>query len=174
MKNREKNNLEHPETTAEESSRRGFLRGGVALGLLGLTAVAGVCLCSAGGCKRNEVHIPVVALHAITLGRGKVSIDIDQVEPLQKVGGAARLVHPRIPHTMIIARYEDNAFAAVSDHCTHRGGQITYRARDHLFVCSNYGHSVFRLSGQVVHGPAPRPLPSYRTLLVGHTLEVFI
>ncbi len=174
MCDREETNLHPGEDAAEETSRRGFLRGGVALGLLGLTAVAGVCLCSMGGCKRNQVKIPVVAAEAITLGHGKVSIDLNRVEPLQKVGGAARLRHPRISDELLIARYEANAFAAVSDHCTHRGGQIVYRPRDHLFVCSNYGHSVFRLSGQVIRGPAPRPLPAYRTLLVGNTLEVFI
>ena len=174
MQEREDSNLQSRDNEAKEPSRRSFLRGGVALGLLGLTAVAGVCLCSMGGCKRNQVKIPVVAVEAVTVVRGKVSIDLNRVEPLQKVGGSARLVHPRIPDELLIARYQDNAFAAVSDRCTHRGGQIVYRPRDHLFVCSNYGHSVFRLSGQVVRGPAPRPLPAYRTLLVGNILEVFI
>ena len=156
-----------------EPTRRRFLRDGVAFGLFGLTAVAGICLCQ-GGCRQRKAHTPVIPAQLVTVTRGKLTIQVSKVEPLRKVGGSAKVVHPDLPHEILIARPSQDRYVAVSDRCTHRGAEVEYDPTHRCFVCVNYGHSVFSLTGTVLRGPAPRPLPTYRTLLAGDNLEVFL
>ncbi len=156
-----------------KSSRRQFLREGMAMGFLGLTAVAGICICQEG-CKQRRAHTPVIPAALVQVARGKVTIQVAKVEPLQKVGGSAKVIHPGLPQDILIARPTETRYVAVSDRCTHRGAEIEYDPGHRLFVCVNYGHSVFSLTGTVLRGPAPRSLPTYKTLLAGEVLEVFL
>ncbi len=165
--------MEDKKENAKEPSRRQFLREGVAVGFLGLTAVAGICLCQ-GGCKQRRAHTPVIPAALVQVSRGKISIQVAKVEPLQKVGGSAKVVHPALPQEILIARPTELRYVAVSDRCTHRGAEVEYDPGHRHFVCVNYGHSVYSLTGTVLRGPAPRPLPTYKTLLAGEVLEVFL
>jgi len=162
------------EDDQEGTSRRGFLTKSLTISLVGLTAAAGICLCGVSGCQHRKANTPVIALEYIHVTRGRISVDIAKIEPLTKIGGSAKIVLPHMNDQILIARYSPDGYAALSNRCTHRGAEVEYVPKDKVLRCVNYGHSVYRLNGEVIRGPAPRPLRAYRTLLFRGQLEVFL
>jgi nitrite reductase/ring-hydroxylating ferredoxin subunit len=146
---------------------------GLALSVMGITAAAGVCLCCIGACRKKKADTPVVAQKHFALLDGRISIDVENVAPLRSVGGSVKVAHPKLKEAILIIRSAKHRYEAVSVVCTHRGGEISFDKKKKRLVCGNYGHSVFRLTGQVVRGPANRPLKTYRTLIFGGKLEIF-
>lgn len=157
----------------KELGRRGFLAGGMAASVLSLTAAASVCLCCLGGCKKNKADTPVISTQHVQLLNGRISVDISEIKPLGSVGGAAKVVHPKLDGEILVIRAAERRYVALSNRCTHRGGEVSYDKKRERLVCGNYGHSVFRISGEVVNGPANRSLKAYRTLIYRGKLEIF-
>lgn len=143
------------------------------MSVVSLTAAAGVCLCCLGGCKKNKADTPVISEKYMELIDGRISLEVQRIEPLQEVGGAAKVVHPKLDGEILVIRAAKHRYVALSNRCTHRGGEVSYDGKKKRLVCGNYGHSVFRLNGQVVNGPANRALKSYRTLVFQGKLEIF-
>jgi cytochrome b6-f complex iron-sulfur subunit len=56
-----------------------------------------------------------------------------------------------------VFRDRDKGFAVASAVCTHLGCTVAYFPSDQKFHCPCHG-SVFARTGNVIHGPAPRPL----------------
>jgi len=56
-----------------------------------------------------------------------------------------------------IFRSKTGGFAAASAVCTHLGCTVRWFETDHEFHCPCHG-SIFAADGEVLHGPAPRPL----------------
>jgi len=56
-----------------------------------------------------------------------------------------------------VFRDRDKGFAVASAGCTHLGCTVNYFQSDQKFHCPCHG-SVFARGGDVIHGPAPRPL----------------
>ena len=161
------------ESNKKNSSRRGFITSGLILGVVSLTAAAGVCLCGLGACRKKKAKTPVISQKWIQVSQGRVSVDVDHVESLARVGGAAKLKHPSLEDQILVIRVTKRGYVAVSNRCTHKGGEIVYNAEKKRLVCSNYGHSVFQLSGRVIKGPASRALKTYRLLIIEGKLEIF-
>ncbi|WP_272701270.1 QcrA and Rieske domain-containing protein [Desulfovibrio sp. Fe33] len=59
-----------------------------------------------------------------------------------------------------LARLPDGGFLALSRTCTHLGCSVPWDEEKGAFVCPCHGSS-FSLTGEVVTGPAPRPLDTY-------------
>lgn len=156
----------------KDSSRRGFLSSGLLLGFMGFAAVAGLCLCSLGACRKEDAKTPVISRQYIEVASGRVSVDVQKVESLNHVGGSAKVIHPDIEDQILLIRVDRHGFVAVSNRCTHRGGEIIYIRKEKRLVCTNYGRSVFMLSGRVVKGPASRALKTYRLLTIDGRLEI--
>lgn len=74
---------------------------------------------------------------------------------------------------IIVARTLQNAFLAVSQACTHQGTRVNFNASANTFVCPNHG-SIFNNLGEVVQGPATRPLTRYMTTFDPSTGELKI
>lgn len=58
---------------------------------------------------------------------------------------------------IFVFRDRDKGFAVASAVCTHLGCTVAYFDSDRRFHCPCHG-SVFSATGNVEHGPAPRPL----------------
>ena len=56
-----------------------------------------------------------------------------------------------------ISRLEDGGFLALWHHCTHLGCTVPWQENEGVFHCPCHS-SVFNTRGEVLSGPAPRPL----------------
>jgi cytochrome b6-f complex iron-sulfur subunit len=63
-----------------------------------------------------------------------------------------------------VFRDREKGFAAASAVCTHLGCTVSFFQSDTRFHCPCHG-SVFTAEGQVVHGPAPKPLQWFEVTL---------
>lgn len=159
------------ETTDKNPTRRGFLTG--ALALTAMTA-AGLCLCSLVGCKKRKASTPVIPKEFVQIKSKSITVDVANVDALKPVGGSAKIVDSNLRRQVIVIHAARNRYVALSNRCTHRGAEVEYSPKDRALKCVNYGHSTFRLSGQVVRGPASKPLKTYNVLFFEGKLEVFL
>jgi|SRR5690606_2707155 len=68
------------------------------------------------------------------------------------------LQHPIIPRSIYLHRHADGAYSAVLTLCSHQGCEVE-PAGDRL-ACPCHG-SQYQLTGEVIRGPAERPLRRY-------------
>jgi cytochrome b6-f complex iron-sulfur subunit len=62
-----------------------------------------------------------------------------------------------VDEKIFVFRDREKGFAVASAVCTHLGCTVAYFQSDQEFHCPCHG-SVFARNGNVIHGPAPRPL----------------
>ena len=86
--------------------------------------------------------------------------------------GNSVLVHvPEIDDAILLRRDAKGFFKALSSTCTHLGCQV--RPARNFFTCPCHG-STFDLQGQVVRGPAQKPLANFPVELKGGQIEILI
>ncbi len=140
------------------------------------TAAASVCLCGLNGCAsytkigRTSAATP----ESYTVTGNVLTVDLSKEPNLSRVGGAAKILHPRIPGGLIIAHADEDRFEVVSLLCTHRGVEVEYRHQLSLFQCASIGSSRFTMDGETMSGPAPRPLRAYDAVVRNGTLTISI
>ena len=83
------------------------------------------------------------------------------------VGAGKKVVYKSNPVWVIHAPF---GFVALSAVCTHLGCIVEYDPK-RLIWCPCHA-ATFDLRGNVMGGPAPRPLPSYRVAVVGGNVIV--
>ncbi len=71
----------------------------------------------------------------------------------------------------VVIRTGENTFHALSAVCTHLGCIVKWDSSKGMLVCPCHG-AMFDVSGNVVSGPAPRPLESYPVQLVQDELII--
>ena len=76
----------------------------------------------------------------------------------------------RFPGHRVVVIRDDVGVMAVSAVCTHQGC-IVVLSSDNNLTCNCHG-SIFTMDGQVIAGPATRPLPHFMTSLVGERIYV--
>jgi len=142
-----------------EIKRRGFLAG--------TAAVAGACACGAGACKMitGVGDTPAIPAGAYMVQDNKVQVALDKTPELAKVGGSVKIEDENLPTPIIIARTGDREYAAVSMKCTHGDRDLEYVHSDKKFRCVSFGHSEFNEDGELLKGPAEKPVEGYRTSL---------
>lgn len=69
--------------------------------------------------------------------------------------------------TAWILKTAANKVIAFSPWCTHLGCAYHWEESEHRFICPCHG-SVFSIDGEVVAGPAPRPLDRYEVKIEGN------
>lgn len=138
-------------------NRRDFITG------LAAATGAGACLCGATGCATFTKigNTPAIATDAYAIDGRTVTVALDKVPKLGTVGGAVKMIDPRLPQPMIIGRIGDSEYAAVSLLCPHRGAEVEYRHEDHQFRCASLGHSTFGTDGARKRGPAKTSLRTF-------------
>jgi Rieske Fe-S protein len=137
------------------------------LATLAAAAGAGTCACGAGGCSTfSKVGAtPPVSPDAYVIEGRSVTLDLAKVRELSAVGGAVKVIDPRLPQPIIVGRAGEAEYLAVSLLCTHRGVEVEYRPEDRQFRCASLGHSRFGPDGARKSGPARRPLQRFETHL---------
>ncbi len=65
---------------------------------------------------------------------------------------------------IFVFRDKEKGFSVASGVCTHLGCTVRYFTSDGQFHCPCHG-SVFASNGEVLHGPAPRPLEWFEITL---------
>lgn len=87
--------------------------------------------------------------------------DIPEGGAKKVVLGSSALILVRTPETV-------KAFSAI---CTHLGCIVDWDEEQHRFVCPCHG-GAFDLTGRVIAGPPPRPLPAYAVHVVNGKIYV--
>jgi cytochrome b6-f complex iron-sulfur subunit len=133
--------------------RREFLKvaGGV---------TAGLCLGCMSGCNSQ----------AKTVIQGQMEINVNDFPELAVVGGWIRTKSTDYPPILII-HSEEGRYLALSAKCTHLGGPLQYQHPQKNIYCG-WHHSEFDLEGQVIKGPAKRPLTQYRVEKQGDIIRI--
>lgn len=79
---------------------------------------------------------------------------------LARAGDQIKVRIPGIDDPVLVWKTEDG-YGAASVTCTHRGSEVSFVAARGTLDCPSHG-SRFNADGSVLHGPAKRPLASYR------------
>lgn len=87
-------------------------------------------------------------------------LKFDEKSPLNKAGGF-EIVETKAGKFLII-RNADMSFSAYQANCTHKGAKLKYDEKTGQIFCPSHG-SRFDMKGQVVKGPANKPLETYST-----------
>ena len=99
----------------------------------------------------------------------KVAVPLTKLEMLQSVGGSVVLkVHDRL---LLLVRDGNTTVRALNPVCTHRHCIVAYKRAEQRIECPCHG-SQFKRDGQVLRGPAPRPLEVYPAELAGDQIIV--
>lgn len=133
MLNRQNNN---------KISRRQFLGLAWSLSLTGLFGQAGIALWRF---FRPQVE-------AGTFGAEVIAGQVNEFEP----GTVSHVQAGRF----YISRLEDGGILALWQRCTHLGCTVPWREDEHRFNCPCHS-SIFNTAGEVVSGPAPRPMDMF-------------
>lgn len=145
----------------EGCSRRALLRG------LGVACAAAV-IPGVTGCMQQGSDLPNATT---TSCGGSVCIDLAQTgnAALTSAGGA--MLVDIASDTVMVIRTSATAVIALSAICTHSGCSMNFDASSSLVVCPCHG-SEFDEQGNVVRGPARRPIKVYTASLANDVITV--
>jgi Rieske Fe-S protein len=142
-----------------EIQRRAFLK------KTGAT-IACVCLACGEALEAAEKNITRYAVED-----SKFVIDLNEHPKLKEVGGSETLLAGK--KKVIVIHPDDKSYKAFENKCTHMGGQVAYRPKDGFMQCALHG-SRFDIEGNVVKGPAAKPLTELKTSLDKDQLTIYL
>ncbi len=149
-------------TTVDECcSRRSLLKG------LGVAAAVAF-VPGATGCMQQGSDVA----SATTTSCGTatcIDLSVAANSALTNVGGA--LLIDVGSDTVMVIRTSQTAVVALSAICTHAGCSMNFDSSQNLLVCPCHG-SQFNESGDVVTGPARRPVKVYSATLANNIVTV--
>ena len=127
-------------------------------------AGAGVCLCGGTcGCATftKVGSTPPIPKDAYTIKDKKILLKLDKAQQLSAVGGAVKIIDPKLPNAIIVARSSETEYAVVSLLCPHRGVEVEYQHANKQFRCASLGHSKFNTDGTLKKGLTKKSLSHY-------------
>ncbi len=151
-------------------SRREFVMRGA-----DATTLAGACVCGLAGCATftKVGDTPPIENAAYKVEpSGVVTVVLSKAPMLGEAGKALKIIDPALPDPLIIACVEQDKFVVASLRCTHRGVELEYQSDGKRFCCASIGHSKFGLDGQVLGGPASRPIKVYPSSVADGVLTI--
>jgi Rieske Fe-S protein len=155
---------------SDPTTRRGFCA--AACRLVSLAAVgsaAGVLTaCGGGGGPSSPSSASSLPLIQGSTANGKVTVAVGSGSPLASVGGAALVQTGGSP--LLVAQTAQDSFTALTAICTHQTCIITGHSGS-TYICPCHG-SEYDEQGNVLSGPAPRPLQSLPTQFSNGVLTI--
>lgn len=145
--------------TCSGCTRRSVLQG-LGIATLGLAVL--------DACSNSGSSLPTATANACG---SDMCIDLGDAAnaDLAQVGGAM-LVDFR-GDTVMVIRSSDTQAIALSAICTHAGCSMDFDAAQHQLTCPCHG-SVFNEAGDVLVGPARRPLQVYTAVIANNAITV--
>jgi Rieske Fe-S protein len=107
---------------------------------------------------------------AVTRENARLTIDLRQAPELRRKAGFAKFVSNEL--NLIVVHPDKHTFVALGGKCTHGGGMMSYNPSRRTVQCTCWGHSEFSLSGDILGGPAKRPLARYTVEQDGNELRI--
>lgn len=121
--------------------------------------------------------VPEITVDATSIS-GTYTILLEDIPPIQPVGGSIRLVIREVSPTfrIIVTRVSEEAFEAVNAQCPHEDNKIRSRRNGEDFLQCEAHDSKFAFDGTYIEGPADgQNLKRYQTRFDGdQTLEIEI
>ncbi|GJQ21273.1 MAG: cytochrome b6 [Bacteroidia bacterium] len=137
--------------------RRRFLRqAGIAAGSLALGGMHFACATMGVPMKQVDVQGSLIRFDT-------------GIPELQKAGDAVALDSMFLEYPILLIRGENGSLIALSSGCTHLG--CTVRKEPALLRCPCHD-SAFNLKGEVLNGPAEKPLREYVVRMKGRIAEI--
>jgi Rieske Fe-S protein len=146
-------------------TRRDLLRGTAAL-------AGGSCLCAASAAKSTCCTTPEIEPESVSYTDRELVIDLDKARSLEEVGASANLIEPKRELDLILVHEKRHRYRVLSGLCTHFPRPLAYVRSRGVLQCVNFNHSIFDLDGNVVKGPAPKPIRAYPAILEGRRLRI--
>ena len=105
----------------------------------------------------------------------RISVDLTRTGGRLARGGALRLEGKGLPERVLLFRGLNDKYYALKNQCTHVGKRRIdpMIEQDTLKCCSVMG-SVFTYEGEVVSGPARKPLTTYPVVAEGDRLLITV
>ncbi len=132
----------------------GVSRRGLLVGSAGAVAVVALAGCSSDGPGGGQPTPTVPASPGTSLAS---TADIP-------VGGGKVVTTPEGPY--VVTHPDDEQFLVFSGTCTHQGNTVS-EVKENEIHCNWHGSVYDASTGQVLEGPAPRPLPSVASRVEG-------
>lgn len=118
---------------------------------LGACGVAGAALLPLGGCAS-------LAAVRLTPENGTLRLAVRNHPSLDRAGGHLKVAADGVARPIYVIGQDDGSYLALSSECTHL--KCTVELEGARIVCPCHG-STFDRSGDVLAGPAERPLNRY-------------
>jgi hypothetical protein len=122
-----------------DQERRRFITG------TGKVIVVTACGCSLLSCKMltGVGDAPELSPTLYRLEDGELSLALDGIPELSRVGGSVKITSSQLSDPLIIARVGEQEYVAASLRCTHRGRELEYLPEAGKFRCVSLGHSEY-------------------------------
>jgi cytochrome b6-f complex iron-sulfur subunit len=154
---------------------KGLTRREALCGLAGACALASLGCGEAGGVLPDAGVAPPTGPgcggQPGTAAEGWAEVRLADHPELREVGGAAVVERPEAFLNVVVAQRAPGCFVAVWRICTHGACTVDYHPEPSLFECPCHG-SQFGVEGQVLRGPAERPLQAFAVAQVGDSLFI--
>lgn len=144
-----------------DEERRRFIAG------TGKVIVGTACGCSLLSCKMISGigDVPELSPTRYRIKADELSIALDGVPELSRVGGSVKITSSQLSDPLIIAHVTEGEYVVASVRCTHWGRELEYLPEEREFRCVSLGHSKFSTDGSRLKGPAKKPLRIYEASL---------
>lgn len=162
------------ETTHETLNRGEFLRSlGLSTGaLMALYCMGTLTSCSKGGETPITPTPTPMPSTGITGNSDATKGTIDFTLDLANTNYAKlKTVGEFVQVGEIVVANAKGAIVALTNVCTHQGGQLQYRATENDFRCNLHG-GLFTLTGAVKASPPTKEVKAFKTTLTGNNLNV--
>ena len=112
-----------------------------------------------------------VATFQARLVKGRIIVAQAELEELFRVDNVALVTAAGLPEALILIRMDEGSYRALGARCTHLGCRV--RPGKHSLRCPCHG-AVFDLEGNVIRGPAKKPLSRYELEVKETTIEIVV
>lgn len=102
----------------------------------------------------------------------RVVLDLARAPELSKTGGAVRLEGGALPKRVLVVHGDDGEFYAFCNQCGHGGRRLDPVPESNTIQCCSVGKSTYSYEGQVLAGPAQKPVVPFPVRRVDSLLEI--